>query len=400
VAEGVPVFAECEQLGFDACASLHYDDLSKMNSCRLKSAWILAGTAVAAGFMTAQAQQAVPSGGRKIEFSDPRGGLAASNLNAIVSGKAAPPKVENGLKNPFDMFQAGGSLEGVGGLPMQRAPASPVDGRKLKELLEKRQDWQFLEFEDYHSVETIEEAIGITEYGPNGELKEKKSPLERYYERLDRANAPATNRTRNDALFGTGFELRTKNDGSKELNLNGHENEPGAVAEADNPLQQFLRGHPGTPLFQEKSKPGSFADVFGQTEPWKTEALEKSRNQAAHHEEFKRILEQHTLPALSSPSSISGIAPFEPLAPSTATGPTFALPRSPNPTPVAPAAPFSAGRDSLSPLPTAAGLAARPFELPEFSPILPEMTPSTPLPEPTRTVTPPAEFSIPKRRFP
>lgn len=370
-----------------------------MNSCRLKSACVLAGTAVAAGFIVAQAQQALPSGGRKIEFSDPGSGVIASNLNAIATGKSPFPNLENELKKPNEMFQPGGSLQGIGEPLIQRAPASGVNSKKLKELLEKRQDWQFLDLEDYHSEQSVEEMLGIPEYGRNGELKEEKSPLERYYERLDRANAPVTNRTRNDSSFSMELGFGNKSDRSlQELNRNDKENEPGGMAEVEDPLRQLLRGNPGNPLFPDKTKPTGFSAVFGQPEAWKPETSDATRAQAARMEEFKRLWDTHTLPSLPS-SSIPGIPPFDPFKPSGSTTPAFALPRNAEPTPAAPITPIAPLRDSLSPLPTTFGAIAGPLDLPVVPPGTPSLAPAPPPLGPTRAVAPAADFNIPKRRF-
>jgi len=368
-----------------------------MNSCRLKSAWALAGTAVAAGFITAHAQQAFPGGGRKIEFSDPGGSVVSSNLNAMMKGKAAFPSLGDELRMPAEVFQPGSSLQGIGGPMIQRAPSSAVNNKKLKELLEKRRDWQFLEMEDYQSEQTIEQMLGITEYGASGELKEEKSPLQRYYERFDRANASATNRTRDDSEFDMelGFGRR---DRGKEPNFLGKEREPREIADAEDPMKQMLRGTSANPLFPDKTRPTGFSGMFGQSESWKTETSETRRAQDARLEEFRRMLDSQALPSLPS-SSVSGVLPFDPFKPVNSSTPTLGLPRAPDSTPVVSTAPFAPGRDSLSPIPTAGGLAARPLEPPVGATGNPNLSPSTPLPEPTRTVAPATDFNIPKRRF-
>lgn len=390
-------------MSFDRFGGLRYADLSKMNSRRWKSACLLAGTAIAAGLVAAQAQQAFPSSGRKIEFSDPGGSTLTSNLNSIATGKAAFPSFGDDLRRSADMLQTGGSLQGIGGPLIQRAPPA-VSSKKLKELMEKRHDWQFLEFEDYQSEQTIEEMLGISEYGPGGELKEKKSPLERYYERLDRAHGPATNRTRDDTSFSLDFGLGKERDGGlKDGGFRSQGNSGEGLAEAEDPLKQLLRGNTGNPLFPDQHKSAGFSPVFAQPKSWQPETPENTKAQAARLEEFKRIWDAHGQPALSTASSISGITPFDPLKTTASSTPAFALPMNPESATVSPVpavTPSGIGRDSLSPLTPAAGLAARPFELPGASPSLPALTPATPLPEPARTVTPASDFSIPKRRFP
>lgn len=347
--------------------------------------------------MAVQAQQAIPNGGRKIEFSDPGGTMVTSNLNAMTKGKAAFPSLGDELKRPTEVFQPGSSLQGIGGPMIQRAPASAVNNKKLKELLEKRRDWQFLEMEDYQSEQTIEQMLGITEYGANGELKEAKTPLQRYYERYDRANAPATNRTRDDAEFEMelGFGRR---DRGKETNFLGKEKEPREIADAEDPMKKLLLGTSANPLFPDKARPTGFSGMFGPSEPWKAEISETKRAQDARLGEFRRFMDSQALPSLPS-SSVSGVLPFDPFKPLDSTTPALALPRTPEATPAVSTTPFAPGRDSLSPIPTAGGLAARPLEPPTGAAGIPNLSPSTPLPEPTRTVAPAADFNIPKRRF-
>lgn len=375
-----------------------------MNFRRWKCFCLLAMTAIAAGLVAAQAQQAFPSGGRKIEFSDPGSSALTSNLNSLATGKGAFPSFGEDFRGSSDILRPGGSLQGIGGPMIQRAAPPAVNSKKLKELMEKRQNWQFLDFEDYHSEQTVEEMLGISEYGPGGEFKEKKSPLERYYERLDRANAPATNRTRDDTSFSLDFGLGRERDGRrKDGGFRSRENLGEGFAEAEDPLKQLLRGTSGNPLFPDQHKPAGFSPVFAQPKSWQPEAPENTKAQAARLEEFKRIWDAHGQPSLPTASSIAGITPYDPLKSTASSTPAFALPMNSEPvkvSPVTPITPSGIGRDSFSPLTPAGGLAARPFELPGASPSLPALTPAAPQPEPTRAVTPASDFSIPKRRFP
>jgi hypothetical protein len=355
---------------------LHYDENPKMNCCRLSLVWALTGITVVAGFMAVQGQQAFPSGGRKIEFSDPSGYVVTSNLNAIANQKGAFPSLENDLRRSFEVFQPGGSLQGVGAPPVQRTPSSGANSKKLKE------------------------ALGIPEYGPNGELKERKTPLERYFERLERENTGATNRTRNDGPFGTEFSSPKKNSTSRNLNHTSAEENENATGKTDNPLKQLLRGNTANPFSPDVTRPAGFSDVFGQSWPSKPESTDAARAQAAHLEESKRIWDALASPALPSASSISGIAPYDPLKPLPSTIPAFGLTRGAEPVsvmPTTPAATFAPVRDSIGSLP--AVVDTRPAGLPEVSTTLPGLSPSTPLPEPARTTVPAADFNIPKRRF-
>ena len=389
---------------FDGCIALRYDEIPKMNFCRLSVAWVLVGTTVVAGPVAAHGQQQFSSGSRKIEFSAPRGSLTASNLSEMTRPKPSPLNLDGDLGTPNEIFHPSSSLQGIGAPTMQRPPASPVSpvtSKRLKELMENRQDWQFLEPEDYHSQPTLEELFGVPEYGANGETKEKKSPLERFYERLDRANVALTNRTKQDGLlFGMGFGVGKKNDNSStDLNLGGLENGRGAISEIENPLIQLFRGDTGNPLFPGNMRSAADPDGFRQFDHYNPATLDSTRAQAARIEEFKRILGTHTAPALPSGLPVSGLAPFNSLDPSSApsAATAFAPLGSTDPLPAAPNPP---ARDPFTAFPATVGTTPRPFELPVASTSLPDLTtPSTPLPEPARTVVPTPDFSIPKRRF-
>lgn len=371
-----------------------------MNYCRRNLTLLLAGLMVTAGGVTSQAQQQLGGGSRKIEFSDPRGSGVASNLNQITSERAVLPFLQEELGKSSEIFRPRSSLQGIGPRPIPQAPTSEANSKRLKELLEKQREWPFLEPSDYQSQQTIEEIFGIPEYGPTGELKEKKSPLERYYERLDRASNTATNRNRTDPLTGVvSVWGKQEEAGDREFKGFGADKESPEGLEMENPLQQLLRGGPGnTTLFPDPTKPAGFSDSTGN---WTPESVEHSRAQAARLEEYRRLLDFPTLaPQATLPSSLPlpGVSPVDAFTSPTPTptAPIFGTPRSPDPSPTIP---FTPGRDTASPFPTVAGPVGQPAELPEVSTSFRGFSPVTPLPEPVRSPTPAPDFNIPKRRF-
>jgi hypothetical protein len=317
-------------------------------------------------------------------------------LNEIATRKNVLQS-DDDLKAPDSVFRPGSSLQGVGTPMMRPAPAPGVSSKRLKELLEKREQWPFLEAEDYQSTPTLEEIFGIPEYGPNGEVKEKASPLERYYERMDRPATTRTNRMDNDDFTAMDLLHGRRTDGiNQDLNIPGAANKPGASSpESENPLTQLLRGNPGNSLFPERANPSGpwgTPGQFGQFGQWNAESPEALRAQEMRLEEYKRILDYQMPSSLPSSSPVSGIAPFDPFKPSPSTTPAFALPKAPDPLPTTPA------RDWSSALPTV-GAVGRPFELPEVPTSVPGVSPATPLPEPVRAAVPAPDFNIPKRRF-
>jgi hypothetical protein len=371
-----------------------------MSNCRRNVVGVLAGLMVTVGGEALLAQQQFGGGSRKIEFSDPRGSGVASNLNQITSEKAVLPFLQEELDKSSEMFRPRSSLQGIGPRPIPQAPPSEANSKRLRELLDKQREWPFLEPSDYQSEQTIEEIFGIPEYGPTGEVKEKKSPLERYYERLDRASNTATNRNRTDPLTGVvSVWGKPEDSGDNEFKSFGTEQEPTGALEMENPLQQLLRGGPGNgTLFRDSTKPPGFSDSTGN---WTPESPEYSRAQAARLEEYRRLLDFPTLsPQATLPSSLPlpGVSPFDAFKSPTATptAPIFGTPRSPDP---APTIPFTPGREFASPFPTVAGPVGQPAELPEVSSSFRGFSPVTPLPEPVRSPTPAPDFNIPKRRF-
>ncbi len=379
-----------------------YDRQPKMSFCRLSLACALAGTMVTTVSTSSHGQQPPSSGGRKIEFSDPGRSIVASNLNSVMK-EGATFQTPDELQKRYDFSSPGSSLQGIEAPPMQRPPAAPGNSKRLKELLEQRHDWIFLNPEDYRKETTAEEIFGIPEYGANGDVKEKKSPMERYFERLERGNT-ATNRARNDESFGSAFGIGGKRDNrSGEIDFSGAKTGPDESNEGgdlNNPLLRLIRGNSGNPWRTDRTKPAGLSDLFGrQNSEWKPDSPETLRAQAARLEEYKRILEMNTMP---STSPVSGIAPFDPFklpGSASSTSPAFAFPRNAEPPPVTPITPIRDVSSPFSPVAGVMGVAARPVELPQLAPGVPGLVPSTPLPEPTRAVVPAPDFNIPKRRF-
>ena len=85
-------------------------------------------------------------------------------------------------------------------LPL-RTPKPVTQNRRAKDLLEKQKDWVFLSPEDYDLDSSADDASGISEYGPDGLEEKKKTPLERYYDRLEQSRINATNQIRSSDQF-------------------------------------------------------------------------------------------------------------------------------------------------------------------------------------------------------
>src|SRR6185436_10636005 len=129
---------------------------------------------------------AEPQRGRPIEFSDPRSTEIATNLNQLNSKRGGLRELEEDLFKPLQSFSLKGSLDGVEASPIPVTPARRPLTRKEKERLEQRRNWFLNSPDDLTRGPTAEEIFNLPEYGPDGKEKSKKTPIEKYYDRLER----------------------------------------------------------------------------------------------------------------------------------------------------------------------------------------------------------------------
>src|ERR1035437_414455 len=153
-----------------------------------------------------------------IQVADPNQDTVSSNLSQLTMKNSALKNLEEDLKKPFEFFDNNDPLNGVS-LPPMRQPAGPVvRSKRAKELLERRRDWYLLTPEEMLGVPKAEDIFKAPKYGPDGAEEKEKSPLERFYDRLDNAKAGGTNRVERDSLRGLmsaleGLGVRRAGDG-------------------------------------------------------------------------------------------------------------------------------------------------------------------------------------------
>jgi len=352
--------------------------------------------------LPAIAQQPPSKRGRPIRFSEPRSDVVSSNVNQLRTSQTSLQELEQSFKKPFELLSP--SDDPVVRLtvpPLRHFPPSAARSRQMKELLEKRNEWVFLEPEDYYDLGlTAEEMLNVPEYGADGEVKKRKTPLERYYDNMDKARAAAqaaiTNRARGEETPGT----RLVDEETERLNEPRFTRQSDSLkrgsGEVERPFEPLSTVE--LPAFtQTGSEPSLARDFselfgFGKSEAAQLET-EKARNLEARSQEFKQLLEMRSASTLNPGAGTLNSWISRPLGtpPALAAGGLDALsgtsagsssPLANNPAP---------NPGSLSPPALQPGAAANSG--------LPNWRATLPAPEPSRKGLPAPAFQIPQRKF-
>lgn len=144
-------------------------------------------------------------------FSDPRSPTLSSNLYQF-DDESKLPGFEDDLKKPLSLHGGGGNVS----MPMIAVPAPAIPSKKMKELLDNKENWQYLTPEDFGSQPTAQEIFNIPEYGPDGQEKEKPTALERFNKSQSHPAA-----SRQPGPVGSGYSPQAANtpDGGQLPNL-------------------------------------------------------------------------------------------------------------------------------------------------------------------------------------
>ena len=225
----------------------------------LRFAWVLAGV-VLSTLVSVRGQQPPSRRGQPILFSEPQYNTAMSNLNEIATQKSAFQNPAKELKKPSDIFDAS---EGSGSLfmpPLRQLPPPKVNSKRLKELLDKRNDRAFQAPEDLATMLTAEEIFKIPEFDRDGQEKKNKTPMERAYERLEREHLGTTNQVKGDDLFGR----QRENEGRDDPTFFGTEKTPGVAVNFPVLTSKPLFGVDSSGVLSpDMNKSRSFTDNFG-----------------------------------------------------------------------------------------------------------------------------------------
>lgn len=325
-------------------------------------------------------QRAMP-----IIFSEPNSDTVSSNLNQLDL-KAAPFKgLESELKKPFEIFnsgQSGGRFHPSSG--RLAPPTAPVvNNRRIKELIDKRAEMRLLGPDSGDPDLAGDDPFKSPEDSLDAAGRKLKTPLDRYYNRLDRERSAATNQVRNTDLFGSQKESDSKDQFGRAFPDKPFGGDFNASANSLGRLSPNAAGNRG--FFSDQLNPKSFNEPLEMRPNGLVERSSAAKE--SRLDEFKRLLDR---PAYTpGPSFYSRSLP--------ATGAAQAPPpASPFPTWGSPSVTAPPGENFTS----RAGLVGTPPELqglPSFAATTPSLNP---IPPPVaRPKQAPSSFSIPKRQF-
>jgi hypothetical protein len=358
-----------------------------MSFCFWKTVGWTLGLALG-GSLSVHAQSSAAQRSQPIEFSEVKSSSASSNRSLITPSPVTPRNLEDDLKKPYELFGAGNSLSGAPA-PFQRPPPPPptLNNRRIRELMEKRDDWLFESPQDRDKASGLEALFQNLDGDLTGENSRRKNSLERIYERLDQTRAGSTNQNRNSDPFNLEKERQL----GEALGFQGLGNSFGG----ENPvLNQLLQqaaksGKQNQYPFNAEAEDPGLTRPFGLGKVEATPTTQFLQAQEARRETFRAILEPR------SPTSASGISaamkPFgDTTAPVLATTSPFATP--------ATTSPANANANAMLGL---VGKPGGPAELPRSSPELPSLTPTPPTDQPLKTEKPRpvSTFNLPRRTY-
>ncbi len=345
----------------------------------------LAAMFLVGGRMVAHPEEPVRQRGAPIIFSVPKSDTASTNLNQL-DAKASPFRnLESDLKKPFQIFDSGssgGSFRPPAGLT--DPPAAPVSNRRIKERMDKRAEMMVLE-KDGGDRERADDDLLTTEeemFGAAG--KKIKTPIERYYDQLDRERLPVTNQVSKTDLFGNQIDPGGEESAGWSFFEHPFDSERKASARALSRMSNNASNRGG--FSPENLKPKSFDDLV-ELQQVKELSDRSSEIKESRLDDYKRLLGGSSYTPRNND--------YSPSLPAFGTAPRPAT-ASPSPAWSLPSA-TPASRDSFT---SRAGLVGAPAQLQS----LPSFGSTTPgfnsAPAPVAQPKPPTStFSLPKRQF-
>ena len=336
------------------------------------------------GWISVHAQESAPRQSQPILFSEPKGATVSSNLDLIATKKAPLRNLEDDLKRPLKLFDAANSLSGAPVPPQRLAPPPTLNNRRVRELLEKREEWLFETPQDRDEALLTDDRLTTSESDLTGEGSRKQTSLERFYDRLERARVASTNQVRNSDPFN----LQKNRELGEALNLQTMGDPMGV----NNPVMEQLFKQVAKPdnrnPFGGEDDEKTAGKLFGlgKVEASSAQALQAQEAQEARREIFRALLGSRTPTASGSSAALK---PF-----GDTTTPVFTTPNALVATPTTSPSDGSAGFNFV-------GKPAGPQELPPAAPALPSLTPTPPTEQPLKNEKPRpvSTFSLPRRSF-
>ncbi len=262
-------------------------------SLRLASLGWRVGLALVCSVAIGQAQTEGKAHRRSLELSEPTGQDAAiTNLNQLT-GHSGLRQLEDELSKSLQPFSSRGSLDGV--MAPRYVPPTPIiRSRKLKEELERRQNWMYLSPDDLLPGVDDPELLKL----PDGtDEQKKKSPLEQFYERLEKEQKTFKSKSRSDD-----DPLRPR-DPLRDDPQSGEDSKlPGAIRDSAQNLKKLLDQDStwNSGAGSGSSLGSSLSDLFGLGGDRHTLTKEDIEKHKAYMDEYRKIVDGSAPPPITS----------------------------------------------------------------------------------------------------
>lgn len=126
--------------------------------------------------------------------SGPKTNLESATIRQPVSGKNGLLRLEEELSKSFRVLKPNpSSLEGAPPPTLNARPGSARQNKRAKELQDRRKNWIFMTPEEFMGTPKSDDFFNLPEVGPDGQDKKALSPLERFYQSLERRKSGKTN---------------------------------------------------------------------------------------------------------------------------------------------------------------------------------------------------------------
>jgi hypothetical protein len=265
------------------------------------------------GLVAGCAQAADRPPARNLEFSETNRAAMVTNPSELGGKKDGLGRLEEELNRSFEDFSLKNSLEGARARRARTLPPPVIQNKQVQQLLDRRKDWIFMTPEEMMAIPKAEDLLKPSEYGPDGQEKKKVSPMERFYEGLNRQGAGGLNAGAAGGPDPLGPPKETDPLDSL-VPRDGEERLPSGVKNS----YQKLRGMLGTGSSASVLTPalthGTLSDIFGlggDNNP--------SPDQIRAHEDYMKRY-QELLGGTAPASSTDPLNPLGGTAPSPAAG--------------------------------------------------------------------------------
>lgn len=241
---------------------------------------------------------------RKIDFSEPgsQPSTTVSNMNQLDTRKASSAKQsQEQLFKAIGNHQSQGPLDVIGANPYPYVVpnAAPTLDKKALERLEKQKNWAFQDPYDLNAGQpTLEEAMHVKDYGPDGKEKKSESSIDSYFKTL--------NGTKKNSLDPMKWGDRLPNESMRDITGTNSLRET---------RMQMLESQSGRPSSLSPLPLGS--TIFPQNQPsqWgfagtlpgsDAASLAAARAQKEHRDELLKLLEPRSGLVESKPANLVG----------------------------------------------------------------------------------------------